>query len=152
MLIEKAERRALVMAVMVNFVWINISEVARYFLLVRPMLQAAFPDRAEVAPMNWGIFALWGVWDVILIIAATGFYYLWLAKFGSTWRQVFIASGSFTFTIFGLIWLGVANMGLAPYSLLFAALPPAWIEQAIAALIVVFVMKRAYPPSSMRSI
>ena len=148
---DQNERAAFMTAFWLNFVWINLSEVARYFLVVRPMLHEAFPGQAEIAPMNWGIFALWAIWDLVLIAAATGFYWLWLEKFGHSVRQIALASASFTVTIFGLIWLGVANMGLAPYAMIAAALPLAWIEQAIACWIVVYAKKRSYSSASIRS-
>lgn len=149
---DQNERSAFITAFWLNFVWINLSEVARYFLVVRPILHEAFPGHAEIAPMNWSIFALWGIWDLILIAAATGFYWLWLEKLGDDLRQIALASGGFTVTIFGLLWLGVANMGLAPYSMIVAALPLAWIEQAIACWIVVYARRRTYSSASIRSI
>lgn len=137
---------------LLNFIWINMSEVARYFLIVRPMLHQALAGQAGVAPMNLGIFALWGIWDLVLIASATGFYWLWLERFGDRARQILLASAAFTVTIFGLIWLGVANMGLAPYTMIAAALPLAWIEQAIACWLVVWARSRVQPASSIRSI
>ncbi len=148
---DPAHRKALATAFWLNFAWINLSEVARYFLVVRPMLHEAFPGQSEIAAMSPGIFALWAIWDLILILAATGFYWLWLEKFGDDLRQIAMASMGFTVSVFGLIWLGVANMGLAPYTLIAAALPLAWLEQAIACWIVAYSRKRSYPSSSIRS-
>lgn len=149
---ENIDRRLFLSALFANFVWINLSEIARYFLIVRPMLHNAFPGQSHVAPMDWSIFALWGIWDTVLILSATGFFWLWLEKFGRSWRQIGISSFWFSLTVFGLIWLGVANMGLAPYSLLFVALPLAWFEQIIACAIVARFQGQAQVPSSMRSI
>ena len=53
-----------------------------------------------------------------------------------------LAAGALTVTVLGLIWLGVANMGLAPITFLYAALPLGFAEQAIAAFIVLQVIKR----------
>lgn len=139
---------ALRSAFLINFVWINLSEVARYFLVVRPMLQAAFPGDAAVAPMSLAIFAVWGLWDLALIAAATGFFWLWLERFGDGPRQILYASAAFTLTVFGLLWLGVANMGLAPYSMIVAALPLAWVEQGIACWIVARARSRAHSAAS----
>ncbi|MEM7665685.1 MAG: hypothetical protein AAF250_07480 [Pseudomonadota bacterium] len=139
-------------ALLVNFVWINLSEIARYFLVVRPMLHEAWAGQAGVAPMSLGIFALWGIWDLVLIAAATGFYWMWCERFGDSARQIILASIAFTVTIFGLIWFGIANMGLAPYTMIAAALPLAWIEQAVACKILVWARTRAQPSSSIRSI
>lgn len=140
------------LALLLNFFWINVSEVARYFLVVRPQLHAAFPERPEIAQMDWVIFSIWGVWDLILILAATGFFWIWLERFGASIRQVILAASAFTVTVFGLLWLGVANMGLAPYSMIAVALPLAWLEQVIACGIVAWAMKRDQSSASMRSI
>ncbi|MEL6528568.1 MAG: hypothetical protein AAGK01_02890 [Pseudomonadota bacterium] len=142
---------ALMNALWLNFLWINASEIVRYFFVVRPMLRAAFPGQEHIAPMGWGIFAIWGVWDLILIAAATGFFWLWLERFGYRLRQVMLGSGVFTLSVFGLLWLGIANMGLAPYSMMAVALPLAWIEQAVACWIVLWCRSRAQPSSSIRS-
>ena len=149
---EPTARRAFLWALFANFIWINASEIARYFFVIRPMLRQLLAGQEGVAPMSWSIFGLWGIWDAILIVAATGFYWLWLDKFGKGWPQIVMASAAFTVTLFGLLWLGVANMGLAPYSLLLAALPLAWLEQAGACWIVFQVRAKSYSPSSMRSI
>ncbi|WP_298302199.1 hypothetical protein [uncultured Erythrobacter sp.] len=149
---EHIRRRLFLSALLANFVWINLSEIARYFWVIRPMLHDAFPGQSHIAPMDWSIFALWGIWDIVLVVGATGFFWLWLERFGTHWQQIFVASLGFTITIFGLIWLGIANMGLAPYSLLFAALPMAWIEQLVACYIVAMIQHRTHAPSSIRSI
>jgi len=130
------------LALGLNFVWINISEVARYFGLIKPMLHDSFPTAEHIATVTPLIFASWMLWDTILIIAATGFYWMFLLQFGVTLKNVFLSSLGFTISVFGLIWLGVVNMGLAPSSFLFAALPLAWIEQLIAAIIVFWAIKR----------
>ncbi len=149
---DRSDRDRFWIAFGLNFVWINVSEIARYFLVVRPMLHKAFPGESQVAPMDWGIFVIWGVWDLVLIAAATGFYWMWLERFGDSVRQVLLASTAFTLTVFGLLWLGVANMGLAPYTMIAVALPLAWIEQAIACLIVRWVRNRVQSSASIFSI
>ncbi|MEL7129772.1 MAG: hypothetical protein AAGK23_09510 [Pseudomonadota bacterium] len=133
-------------AVAINFVWINISEVVRYFLVVKPMLHAAFPNASGIGAVTPGIFASWMVWDSILILAACGFYWLYLRAGGYGLKQVIWAATYFTITVFGLIWLGIVNMGLAPPQFIWAALPLAWGEQMIAAFIVRWVLVRSAQP------
>ncbi|NVE94552.1 hypothetical protein [Altererythrobacter lutimaris] len=143
--------KALATAFWLNFIWINVSEVARYFLVVRPLLRSHFPDQPQIGAMNHQIFAIWGVWDLVLILAAIGFYWLWLERFGQSLRQLIAASLAFTLTVFGLLWIGVANMGLAPFSMVLAALPLAWVEQLIACWIVAWSIRRYHPSASIRS-
>ncbi|MEO1660783.1 MAG: hypothetical protein AAFR51_07340 [Pseudomonadota bacterium] len=134
--------KAFWVALGLNFIWINASEVARYFGLVKPMLHEAFPEAGDIALVTPALFASWILWDTILIVAATSFFWICLSHFGATLENVLITSLGFTVTVFGLLWLGVANMGLAPISLLWAALPLAWLEQVIAAYIVSWAMRR----------
>jgi hypothetical protein len=135
-------KAALTSALIGNMIWINVSETARYFAVVRPMLHEAFPGMSHIAAVTPGIFAIWVVWDTILILAATGFYWLYLTHFETTIRSAVISAVCLTIPLFGLLWLGVANMGLAPISLLWAALPLALVEQIIAAFIVRWAMLR----------
>ena len=136
-------RKAFLTALGVNFIWINLSEVARYFGVIKPMLHETFPGAPHIGAVTPSIFASWMVWDTVLILAATGFYWIYLRHAGVTIRNAFIAATAFTIPGFGLIWLGVVNMGLAPITFLYAALPLAFVEQAIAAFIVLRVIKRA---------
>jgi len=129
-------------ALVLNFVWINLSEVARYFLLIKPMLHEAFPGEDHIAAVTPAIFASWMVWDTVLILAATGFYWMFLRQLSPSLKTALLGATWFTFTVFGLIWLGIANMGLAPASFIGAALPLAWLEQAVAALIVLWIMRK----------
>ena len=44
--------------------------------------------------------------------------------------------------MFVFLWLGLFNMNLAPWQVLLVALPLAWVEMAVAALIVRWAMLR----------
>jgi len=135
-------KRAFWLALGLNLVWINASEVWRYFQIVRPMLLDTFPNQPGIAAITPGIFASWMIWDTILIVAATGLYWLWLTKFRDGLAETIWASLAFTVTVFGLIWLGIVNMGLAPAKFICAALPLAWLEQLVAAGITFWTIRR----------
>ncbi len=135
-------QRTFWIALATNMIWINASEIWRYLVIVRPMLQRDFPDQPGIAPFTLGVFASWSVWDTILILAATATYWIYLDWAGRTVRNALLASTAFTITTFGLIWFGVYNMGFVKAHYMTAAVPLAWIEQAIAALIVWWVMGR----------
>jgi hypothetical protein len=81
-------------------------------------------------------FASWSVWDSWLIVAATGFYWLYMNWVGRGIRQALVSATLLTVTVFGLIWLGVVNMGFVPARFIWIAVPLAWIEQVVAAMIV----------------
>ena len=111
-------------------------------MVVKPLLHQTFPGRADIAPFDLQSFAIWSVWDSILILAATGFYWIYLDWAGRQITQALKAATYFTVTVFGLLWLGIFNMGLVPPNFMWAALPLAWVEQAVAALIVYWAMGR----------
>lgn len=135
--------RAFWLALALNFVWINASEIWRYFYVIKPMLNATFSSQPEIGAMSLPIFASWAVWDLVLVIAATGFFWLWLAKFQTGVLQVFVASAAFTVTVFGLLWFGLANMGFVPLKFLWVALPLAWGENIVAAFLTLWAINRS---------
>jgi hypothetical protein len=126
----------LTMALIVNFVWINASEVFRYFAFVMHMMREAFPMVTDVAPMNLPVFMIWGVWDTILVLTATIVPWMAMEAFeASVWRAVLYGTGVWM-AVFVLLWLGLYNMNMATSNVLAVALPLAWVEMVIAALVV----------------
>lgn len=119
-----------------NFLWINASEVFRYFAFVMPMMREAFPALPDVAPMNLPVFLVWGIWDTVLILAATFLSWLMLERFGNSVRTALAAGTLIWATVFVILWLGLYNMNLATVPVVLTALPLAWIEMVVAALIV----------------
>jgi hypothetical protein len=123
-------------AFLANLVWVNLSEVARYFLLVMPMMRDAFGMVPDIAPMNLAVFMIWGVWDLIVIMAITGFSWLMLDRMGRSIGVAILAGTLVWLAIFVVLWLGLYNMNLATPWIVIAALPLAWVEMVVAALIV----------------
>ncbi|MEO0419483.1 MAG: hypothetical protein AAF249_11490 [Pseudomonadota bacterium] len=135
-------RRGFAIALAINFVWINLSEVWRYLMVIRPMLQETFPNDAAIAPFDLTTLAIWAVWDGILVFAATGFFWVYFKSVGASLRQAVFAALFFTIAVFGLLWVGAFNMGLVPARFIWVALPLAWLEQFVAAVIVWRVFRR----------
>ncbi|MGB7204491.1 MAG: hypothetical protein WBD37_03350 [Anderseniella sp.] len=125
-----------VYALLANFVWINVSEVFRYFAFIMPMMRKALPMLPDAAPMNLTVFLIWGLWDTILVIASTTIVWMALTIFAPTLRNTLVAGTGVWITIFGLIWIGIYNMNLTTWPVVLTALPLAWVEMIIAALIV----------------
>lgn len=124
------------LALATNFIWINASEVFRYFAFVMPMMRDAFSALPDVAPMNIPVFLVWGVWDTILVVTATLLPWMAQKVFGvSVMKAVAYGTGVW-FAVFVILWLGVYNMNLATPGVLALALPLVWIEMVVAALIV----------------
>jgi hypothetical protein len=133
--------RPLLRAFGVNFIWINLSEVFRYFAFVMPMMRDALPMVPDVAPMNLPTFLIWGLWDTILVLAATFFIWLMLDRFGISLRSALLAGTAVWGAIFVILWVGLFNMNLATLPVLAIALPLAWVEMAVAALVVRWKMR-----------
>ena len=100
------------------------------------MMREAFPQVEGIAPMNLPVFAIWGAWDTILVLAVTGFVFLFFDRFGNGLLQAIIAGSLIWTAIFVILWLGLFNMNIATGAILAIALPLSWLEMVVAALIV----------------
>lgn len=136
-------RKPLLTALLINLVWINASEIVRYFVWVMPMMREGLPGIPDAAPMSLPVFMVWGVWDTILLAGTTGFAWLYMDRFGASIKDAIAAGTCFWLMVFGLLWLGAYNMNTAPGAVLAVALPLAWLEQVVAALIVRWCLLRA---------
>lgn len=134
--------KPLMVATGINMIWINLSEVFRYFAFVMPMMRDAFPVLPEVAPMNIPVFLIWGIWDTILVLSVCMIAWLSLDKFGTSFRSTFVVGTGIWASIFVILWLGLFNMNLATPMIVLTALPLAWIELVIAVFIVRWAMLR----------
>lgn len=119
-----------------NMLWVNISGLPRYFLVIKPMLHSALPTLAGVAPVSLPILASWGVWTLGFVLATTGFYWMYFERNGRGISQVVRAGLWATVATIGLTWLGISNMGLLPLTFFFVAMAWATIEQIVSASIV----------------
>lgn len=125
---------------LITSLWVNASEVFRYFVLVRPEMHNYLSMVPNVADMNLGIFAIWGVWDTLL--SALYVYLFWLCAqvFGNNIRSV-LTSGFMSWCFFFvLFWVGMANMNLSSWEYLVVVLPLTLLETLIA----VFIASRLY--------
>lgn len=129
-------------ALLANTIWMNVSEVWRYFVFVMPMVRTHLAEVPGVAPMSLGVFAAWGLWDTILIAAATGFFWMFFRQFGLGLLTVLAAATSFWATVFVIFWFAMINMNLASLEIAAAALPLAWLELFVAAVIVRLCVRR----------
>ncbi len=121
---------------LITSIWINLSEVFRYFVFVGPMTQDYFNHKSGIAEIDPIIFSIWGIWDTLLTGIMVYITWLFLNKHGYTSKSI-IASGTLVLlTIFVIFWIATANMGLSNWSVLFITLPLSWIEMVIGAWIV----------------
>lgn len=137
-------RKELLFAILANWIWINLSEVFRYFVFVMPMMRDAFPGITDIAPMSLAVFLSWAVWDTILVVGVCVIAWLSLYRLGLGWREVLITGTGIWASIFVILWLGLWNMNLATGAIVGIALSLAWIEMIVAAAIVRLSILRAY--------
>ncbi len=129
-------------ALVINAVWINASEIFRYFVFVMPMMRAEFPGIVDIAPMNVAVFLAWGIWDIILLFFATSVSALWLTLRGHSVKEAILAGASIWAGVFGIFWLAMLNMNLATLKIVAVALPLALLEMIVAALITRWALMR----------
>lgn len=134
--------RRFVITCLIVTLWINLSEVPRYFLIVMPMTRQTLAMVPGVAPMSWPIFAIWGLWDTILTIAVVWIAQLHFERFGGAFRAAVLAGTLCWGLLFLLFWIAMLNMALAAPTTALIALPWAWIEMVVACQIAFWCFKR----------
>lgn len=108
-------------------VWINASEFVRneflfksYWIDHYQKLNMVFPSE----PVNGAVWGLWGLSLAVVIFILAQKYSL-VQTFAFSW-----------FIGFVLMWLVIGNLGVLPFSLLYAAVPLSLLEVFIATLII----------------
>jgi hypothetical protein len=128
--------------VLLTSIWVNISEVFRYFVIVRPIMQEHLSAIPNVLPMDWGIFSIWGVWDTILTIGIVFIAWLCNQVYGKSTRTIIIAGTTSWAMFFLLFWVGLVNMTLSKIGLLAYTLPLSWIETTVGAWITIKLLEK----------
>lgn len=116
--------------------WVNASELVRYFGYVRPQMQEYFsyiPQMGKIWDIQ--ILAVWGFWDTLITALYVFLFWLCAQAFGNT-RKAIVISGVMSWSfVFVLYWVATANMFLAEWSTLFVVLPLALLETLVASYI-----------------
>jgi len=135
MITKKFRLKNFIIITLLTSIWINISEVFRYFVLVMPHVKSFFDNKQGVADMNLGIFAIWGFWDTILTSILVFIFWLYSIVFGSSNRSVLISGTIVWLAVFVIFWVATANMGLSEWKILWVTMPLSWFEMIIGAWI-----------------
>lgn len=122
-------------ALVLTYLWLNASEIFRYFVFVMPMTRVANPAVPDVAPMNLAVFVIWGLWDVLLFAVVAAIVGLYLERFGGGLTSILAAGTLLWAAIFCIFWLATWNMNMTTARVLLTALPLAWLEMVVAAAI-----------------
>ena len=121
-----------IIVVLITSIWINASEVFRYFVLVMPAIKDTYVGTGrQVAEMNATIFSIWGLWDTILTAVLVFVVWLYAQTFGNNKRSVLKSSTVVWISIFVVFWIAAANMGLSTWQILLITLPLSWLEMLI---------------------
>lgn len=123
-------------------IWVNTSEIIRYFAVVKPIISQDLAIVPGIAPINLPIFLSWMVWDTILIAVGVTITWICLERFGRRLSVALWASVMVWASVFVLLWLGSFNMGVASTRLVVIALPLALFEQLVTGVIVWWGMRR----------
>jgi len=131
-----------IVIVIITSIWINISEVFRYFIIVRPEMHTYLHMVPNVADMNLGIFALWGLWDTVLSSLVVFTFWLMAEKFGYNSKTVLLA-GTFSWAwLFFMFWFASANMNLTSWSFVTIPMVLSWFEMVVASYITLILFRQ----------
>lgn len=126
--------RQFVIVVLITSLWINASEVFRYFVLVMPRVRGYWNNLEGIADMNWIIFSIWGVWDMLLSAFVVFLVWLCLQVFTSKTKSIAVST-ILGWTLFVIFWVAAGNMGYSDWSILWITLPLSLLEMGVAAAI-----------------
>ena len=143
MRMEKIRLKRFIIITLLTSIWVNISEVFRYFVLVMPRVKAFFNYQSGIAEMDLKIFAVWGVWDTILTTILVFVFWLTAKAYGNTNKAIFIAGTTVWIGVFVIFWVATANMGLCEWSILGMTLPLSWLEMIVGAWIAAKLLNRS---------
>ena len=132
---KKFNFKQLIIIAFIASLWIQASEVFRYFIFVIPSIREFLSATPSVAPMNVRVFTIWGLWDTLLTVLNVFIFWLYAQQFGNSISSAIVA-GTISWTFFFvLFWVAMVNMALSSPSLLLITLPLSWVEMVVASLI-----------------
>lgn len=127
--------RAFVLACVIVSIWINASEIFRYFVFVMPLTRATLAMVPDVAPMSVPVFLVWGLWDTLLVVMNVLLTWICAQAFGANLRSAVVAGTLAWLSVFVLFWMAMLNMNLAAPATVAIALPLAWAELVVGSLL-----------------
>ncbi len=117
-------------------IWVNISELFRYFGYVRPEMQEFFTSIPQMGTIwDLQIILVWGFFDILLTALFVFTFWLCARAFGNNRKSILISGIMSWCFFFVLFWVGSANMFLADWSTLLVVLPLALVETVVASYI-----------------
>lgn len=131
MINQKFGTKQFLIITLIVSIWINISEVFRYFVLVRPRTKAFFKERTDIAAMDFEIFSIWGFWDTLLTAILVLVFWLYAKSYGNNQKSILVAGTIVWAAVFVIFWVATANMGLSSWDILWITLPLSLLEMLV---------------------
>lgn len=125
-----------ILIALITSLWVNASELVRYFGYVRPKMQEYFSNIPQMGTI-WEvqILAVWGFWDTLITALYVFLFWLCAQVFGNNVKSILISGVMSWLFFFVLYWVASANMFLASWSNLLVVLPMALVETVVASYI-----------------
>lgn len=113
-------------------IWVQFSETLRYLIFVVPRMEARVGELPEASGLVLGIWIVWGT----LLTALTVFlFWMYANIFGNSINTILKSATLSWAFVFVLFWIGISNMGLSEWKLLWITLPLSWMEIFVATYI-----------------
>lgn len=121
----------IITAFLVN-IWVQVSETMRYLVFVVPRMEA---NGVEISEATGGVLVIWIIWGTLLSGLTVFLFWMYANIFGDS-IQAILKSATISWAfVFVLFWIGISNMGLSEWNLLWITLPLSWLEIFIATYI-----------------
>ncbi|PCH59695.1 MAG: hypothetical protein COC05_06325 [Gammaproteobacteria bacterium] len=124
-----------IIVVLITSIWVNLSEVLRYFLVVRPKTITYLSMVPDISSINYKIAVIWGFLDMLLTCLYVFLFWLCAQTLGNNTKSVIISAVVAWCFFFVLFWVGMANMNLPGWAFLIVVLPLTLIETLVASFV-----------------
>lgn len=123
-------------------IWVNISETARYFMVVMPEMKKTLSNVPDIAPITLQPSIIWILWSILLSMLTVFLYFLYAEKYGKNKKSIIVA-GTISWAFFFLLfWIAMPNMNLSNWSFIIFPLSLAWIEIIVATYLTNLLFKK----------
>lgn len=136
------KKQKLILPAVLTITWIQIIEMARYFLLEKELLRNYWGETPVAIDTDLS-FVIWGVWGLLIAFGLLSILWLTCEKYGYTYKSALMAGTFSWLTMFVVLWIAMANLQFVPWSALSVALPLSWLELVSGAFLAVLLYKKS---------
>ncbi|MDB4292966.1 hypothetical protein N9954_06110 [Maribacter sp.] len=117
--------------ILVN-IWVQVSETIRYLVFVVPRMET---DAGQIPEATGAVLVIWIMWGTLLTGLTVFLFWMYAKLFGNSMLTILKSATISWAFVFVLFWIGISNMGLSDWSLLWITLPLSWLEIFVATYI-----------------